>query len=100
MSYDLAYQFRFYPWALAEEGATSQWNLDIELNGAYEERDKVGSIEQASTGGQRLYLSSGIQWVTTSLVLEGLYQIPIVNQLNGDRALGHQFIVSFRSLVF
>lgn len=98
--YDLAYQFRFYPWNLVEEGASSQWNLDFELNGTYEERDKVDSVEQVSTGGQHLYLSSGIQWVTTSLVLEGLYQIPIVNQLNGDRSFGHQFIVSFRSLVF
>ena len=100
LAYDLAYQFRFYPWALAEEGASSQWNLDFELNGAYEARDKLGGSEVAATGGQHLYFSSGIQWVTTSIVLEALYQIPIVNQLNGDRSLGHQFIVSFRSLVF
>lgn len=100
LSYDLAYQFRFYPWALAEEGVSSQWNLDFELNGAYEEHDKVGSTEQASTGGQHLYLSSGIQWVTTSLVLEALYQIPISNRLNGDRSLGHQLVVGFRFLVF
>lgn len=99
-NYDLAYQFRFYPWTLAEEGVSSQWNLDIELNGAYEERDRVSGAEQAVTGGQYLYLSGGIQWITTSLVLEGLYQFPVVNRLNEDRPLGQQLIVSFRSLVF
>ena len=100
LSYDLAYQIRLYPWSLAEEGVASQWNLDVELNGTYEERDKMNGIEQAATGGQSLYLSGGFQWITTSLVLEALYQVPVSNRLNGGRPLGHQFILSFRSLIF
>lgn len=100
LAYDLAYQIRFYPWRLAEEGVSSQWNLDIELNGTHQERDTIDGARQTGTGGQYLYLSSGIQWISESLALETLYQFPVLYRLNGNRALGHQFILGFRSLIF
>lgn len=101
IAYDLAYQVCVCPWRDSDaESFLSQWNLDFELNGLHESKDKVNGVDQTNTGGGKLYSSVGLQWVTQTKVLEALYQIPILNRLNGNQPLSHQFVLSLRTLLF
>ena len=87
---NISYQYRFLPRKLPEEGVPSFVYGVIELNASYADKSKVAGIDDDDSGGFALYLSPGIQWVSTSWIIEGGVQIPIVQELHGD-ALKHNY---------
>lgn len=83
--HDLAYQIRISPWHLPETGVPSQWNLVVELNGIFSEKNRVSGATDPNTGGYQLFLSPGVQWVSQKIILEFLFQKPVVQNLNGSQ---------------
>ena len=57
----------------------------LELNGVYSERDTVSGSKVPGSGGQRLYLSPGFQFVTKRYIVEAGVKIPIIQDLNGPQ---------------
>lgn len=84
--YNLACQYRIFPWSLPETGIPSQLNLVLETNGQWTQKDKaVGGAAGANSGGNTIFLSPGIQYVMKRVILETSFQYPILQELNGNQ---------------
>jgi len=83
--YDLAYQFRFYPWTLPEVGAPNFLYLVAEANGVFSQKSELNGETIDDSGGHILFLSPGIQFVTKRIVLEASIQLPVIQDLNGNQ---------------
>ena len=83
ITYNFSYQHRIWPAELPESGVPSFLYGVLELNGSYAQKDENRGIENGNTGGHRLLLSPGVQWVTKSWVLEAAVQLPLLEDLNG-----------------
>ena len=81
---NISYQHRLFPRELPEEGVPSFIYGVIELNASYAAKNKVGGVDDDDSGGFALYLSPGVQWASTSWIVEAGIQIPIVQDFNGD----------------
>lgn len=55
----------------------------VELNGESEEVSRRGGVPIANTGGERLFLSPGVEYIVGRLVLEASVPIPIYERLRG-----------------
>lgn len=77
--YDVAYQYRLTPAEYPETGLVSQWKIDVEYNGRWQQNQQL--IHQATVG---------LQWVHAMWVLEG----GVIQDINGPHDT--QFIVSAR----
>jgi hypothetical protein len=64
----------------------------LEANLIHQEKDQVGGRDDPNSGGTTLFLSPGLQYVTRRWVLEGIVQVPVVQDLNGS-ALEDDFTV-------
>lgn len=82
--YNLSYQKRLWPRELPDEGVPSFLYGVMELNGSYAEKDDVDGMRDRNSGGHTVFLSPGIQWVNYRWVVEASFQIPIIQDLNGD----------------
>lgn len=83
--YDLAYQFRLYPWVLPEVGAPNFLYLVAEANGIFSQRSKLKGETIDDSGGHILFLSPGLQFATRRFILEASIQLPVIQGLNGDQ---------------
>ncbi|MCH7814473.1 MAG: transporter [Planctomycetes bacterium] len=72
LRYDLACSYRLFP-ALAERVTNYEWNVVAELNGRY-----------TADGSHEVFLSPGLQLVTSQWVFETSIQLPVVQALAGD----------------
>lgn len=79
LKYDLAYVYRLWPTTYASTNPTALFG-SIELNGLYETNDD-----------QELFVSPGIQYVTTRWIVEATVQIPIWQDL--DHRAERDFII-------
>jgi len=84
-NYNFAYQKRFWPWTLPDEGVYTQWNAVLELNGIYTQRNKVGGTIVEASGGNTLFLSPGIQFVDQQTIFGFSIQLPVAQDLNGNQ---------------
>lgn len=55
----------------------------IEVNLAYHDRNHAGGLENPDSGGTRVFLTPGVQYVTRRWIVEGSVQIPVSQDLNG-----------------
>lgn len=55
----------------------------LELNGEYGQKNKVGGVANANTGGSEWFISPGIFWTKRNFAIKAGVQIPIVSNLNG-----------------
>ncbi len=95
--YNLAYQKRIWPSILPDRGIYNQWNAVLELNGVYEEKSESGGNDVASSGGNTVYLSPGIQFVTKRAVAEFSFLYPVIQDLNGSQLeTDYSLALSFR----
>lgn len=85
LKYNIAYQKRVWPFELPEEGLYSQLNLVLELNGQYQERNKLSGVKVPDSGGHIIFLSPGIQYVTERFIAESSVQLPVIQDLNGSQ---------------
>jgi len=83
--YDLAYEFRVYPWTLPEVGAPDFVYLVAEANGIFSQKDNLHNNTINDSGGHILYLSPGLQFATKRYILESSIQLPVVQDLNGSQ---------------
>ncbi|MFQ5756348.1 MAG: transporter [Acidiferrobacterales bacterium] len=87
---DGSLQYRLYPRKLAGGVPGFLYGV-IEANLIHQDNDRVGGIEDPNSGGMRLFLTPGIQYVTKRWIVEGAVQIPISQDLNGT-ALENDFV--------
>ena len=83
--YDLAYEFRVYPWTLPEVGAPDFLYLVAEANGLFSQKSSLNSNTINDSGGHMLFLSPGLQFATKRYILESSIQLPVVQDLNGSQ---------------
>lgn len=100
LKYNLAYQKRIWPRILPEKGIYSQFNLVLELNGEYAQKDKSNENIVKDSGGNTLFLSPGIQLATKRWVLETSVQLPIIQDLNGSQLETDYTVVTSLRLTF
>lgn len=83
LRYNLEYERAIWPRELPEEGLPDYLYAVVEFNGELSGRDRSQGVEQGSTGGHILYLSPGLQYITTRYAVEASVQIPLVTAMNG-----------------
>ena len=83
--YDLAYEFRVYPWTLPDVGAPNFIYLVAEANGLFSQKSKLNSNTINDSGGHILFLSPGRQFATKRYILESSIQLPVIQDLNGSQ---------------
>ena len=83
--YDLAYEFRVYPWTLPDVGAPNFLYLVAEANGIFSQKSELNRKTIDNSGGSILFLSPGIQFVTKRYILEASIQLPVIQDLNGNQ---------------
>ena len=93
---DLSWQHRIWPRQLSG-GVPGFLYAVIELNGLYQEKNRVNHRRDQNSGGSTLWISPGLQYVTRRWVLEMVVQKPILKNLHGS-ALENDliFTTSFR----
>ncbi len=82
--YNLSYQHRVWPRELPEEGVPSFLYGVVEFNGSHTDKNEFGGVRDRDSGGHTLFLSPGVQWVSSRWVIESSVQIPIIQDVNGD----------------
>ena len=85
LRYDVAYTYRLAP-VRYEPGNAWELNAIAEMNGRY-----------VTDGSNEVFLSPGIQFVTTRWSIETAIQIPVVQDLAGPET-DYKFVVGFRYL--
>lgn len=83
--YDLAYQFRVYPWTLPEVGAPNFLYLVAEANGIFSQKSELNGKTTDDSGGHILFLSPGLQFATRRYILEASIQLPVIQDLDGSQ---------------
>lgn len=63
----------------------------IEANLIHQGKDRLAGHSDPDSGGTRLFLTPGIQYVTKRWIAEGAVQIPVSQDLNGA-ALENDYI--------
>ena len=87
---DGSYQHRL--WRSGSQGVPDYLYGVIEVNLIHQDENRLNGSEDPNSGGTRLFLTPGIQYVTRRWILEGAVQLPVVQDLNGT-ALESDYIV-------
>ncbi|MBI5576355.1 MAG: transporter [Deltaproteobacteria bacterium] len=80
---DASFQYRVWPRRL-EAGVPAYVFAVAESNLVVAGRDRVGGVSDPDSGGTRWNVGAGLQYVTERFVIEGIYQVPAVQRLNGN----------------
>ncbi len=93
IQHNVAFEYRMLPERFKSIKDTTL-NLIVELNSNYQARSKSGGQSLSNTGGATLFLSPGLQIVAgPRFILEGLFQYPLIQELNGTQ-LGVDYTAS------
>ncbi len=88
---DGSLQYRLWPRQLGD-GVPSFLYGVLEINLVRRERNEVNGNEDANSGGTTVFLSPGLQYVTKRWIVEGVVQLPVVQNLHGT-ALENDYIL-------
>jgi len=80
--FDTSLQYRLLPRELGPGVPGFLYGV-IEANLLHQAKDKIGGFNDPNSGGTRLYLSPGLQYVTRKWIVEAIVQIPVVQDLGG-----------------
>jgi len=89
--FDASLQYRLWPRELGTGVPGFLYGV-VETNLLHQAKNRVSGARDPNSGGTTLFLSPGLQYVTKRWVLEGIVQLPVVQDLNGT-ALEDDFIV-------
>lgn len=89
---DLSWQYRLWPPELAG-GVPGFFYGVLEVNALHQDKNRVNGQRDGNSGGDTLWLSPGLQYVTKRWVWEAVVQKPIYQHLNGT-ALENDLIVT------
>ncbi len=94
---EASFQYRVVPRGKLGSGVPSYLFAVLETNAVWRGRNRVSGTADPNSGGFRLYVAPGLQWITTRTVVEAAVQIPVVQRTNGQ-GLREDFVarVSFR----
>lgn len=81
--YDLAYRYRLWPGRF--RGRLMQLNGLVELNGTWTGVARRDGRTLSNTGGHVLFVSPGLQFVTSRFVVEASLQLPVLQDLRGPQ---------------
>ena len=56
----------------------------LEANLVYKGKNEANGIDDNDSGGTILYLSPGLQYVAKRWIAEGIVQLPVLQNLNGN----------------
>lgn len=79
---DLSYQHRVWPRELGG-GVPAFLFAVLDSNLIWQDRDEMGGVEMADSGGTTWFLAPGLQFVQKRWVLEAAVQIPAAQNLHG-----------------
>jgi len=89
--FDASLQYRLWPRELGAGVPGFLYGV-IETNLLHQAKNEIGGTKDPNSGGTKLFLSPGLQYVTKRWVLEAIVQLPVVQDLGGT-ALEDDFIV-------
>ena len=98
-AFDASMQYRLWPRELGGGLPGFLYGV-IETNLLHQARNKISGVNDPNSGGTKLFLSPGLQYVTKRWVLEAIVQLPVVQDLGGtalrdDYAVRAGFRVNF-----
>lgn len=79
---DLSFQYRVWPRQLGA-GVPAFLLAVIETNLTRQGRSEIAGVSDPNSGGTRWDVDLGLQYVTTSYIVEGIVQIPTADRPNG-----------------
>ena len=88
---DLSYQYRLWPRELGD-GVPAFFYGVLESNLLIDQKNEIGGIHDQNSGGTTWFLAPGLQYVTKRIIVEGVVQIPVRQDLNGS-ALRNDYVV-------
>jgi len=88
---DGSLQYRLLPRALGD-GVPSFLYSVLETNLVYRGKNKVSGTDDDNSGGTTVFLSPGLQYVTKRWIVEGVVQLPVIQNLH-DNALENDYVV-------
>ncbi len=91
LRFDASLQYRLWPQELTDTTSGFFYGV-LEGNLLYQPKNRAGGIKQANSGGTKLFIAPGLQYVTRRWIAEAIVQIPVMQNLNGN-ALKDDFIV-------
>jgi len=94
---DASFQYRFIPWGALGSGVPSYLFGVLESSVIWSGRNRVSGLDDPNSGGLTWYATPGLQYISERSVIEGAFEIPVVQRLNGT-ALKNDFVavLSFR----
>jgi outer membrane putative beta-barrel porin/alpha-amylase len=90
---DASLQYRLWPRSL-ESGVPGFLYGVVEGNLIHQNKNRSNGAKDPNSGGTTLFLAPGLQYVTKRWIVEGVVQIPVVQDLNGT-ALEKDYIARF-----
>ena len=84
-------QYRLWPRILGN-GVPSFLYGVLEANLVHRDRNQVNGSDDANSGGTTLFLAPGLQFVTRRWIVEGVVQLPVVQNLHGN-ALENDYVM-------
>jgi len=88
---DGSLQYRLWPRILGN-GVPSFLYGVLEANLVHRDRNQVNGSDNANSGGTTLFLAPGLQFVTRRWIVEGVVQLPVVQNLHGN-ALENEYVM-------
>ncbi|VAW60950.1 hypothetical protein MNBD_GAMMA10-251 [hydrothermal vent metagenome] len=79
---DGSLQYRVWPGTLSGPVPGFLYAV-MEANLIHQQRDRLNAISNKNSGGSRLFITPGIQYVTRRWIIETALQIPVMQNLNG-----------------
>lgn len=93
---DASFQYRIFPKEINGDVQGYTYAL-LESNFVYEDKMRVNGVDNANSGGTRLYLTPGLQYAAKRWIGEVAVQIPVTQNLNGtNREDGYIIRTGFR----
>ncbi len=83
LRYDVAYRYRLWPRRFGRR--LRQVSAVLELNGRWVAHTRRDGSTVRDSGGQVVFLSPGLQYVTNRLIIEASLQLPVSQSLNGSQ---------------
>lgn len=80
---DVSLQYRLWPRELGPGVPGFLYGV-LEGNFVHQARNEIGGADDPDSGGERLFISPGLQYVTRRWVVEAIVQLPVAQGLNGS----------------
>ena len=88
---DGSLQYRLWPRKLGSGVPGFLYGV-LEAGLVYRDNNRVGGIDDPNSGGTTLFLTPGLQYVTKRWIVEGVVQLPVIQDLNGT-ALENDYVI-------